>query len=231
MKIIINADDYGMHKDINDGIIKAYNDGVLTSTTVMMNYCDESELLRLRKEAKGIGIGIHFTLTQGFPLTDVSFKRIDGKFDRVKLYNGEFCDQEIKNELRSQLNKMFAFGVIPTHIDSHHHIHLRPRILKIIETLAKEHNLLIRDHNKQIKFIGSFYHKNVTYQHLKEILSINVNQTIEVMCHPGFAGASLFKETSYNGFRAAELSILISDEIKNMFNTLGYVKGTYLDFI
>lgn len=64
-KVIINADDFGYSAAVNAGIIKAYQDGVLTSTTLMANMSGRDGAIQLAKENQGLGVGGHLVLTCG----------------------------------------------------------------------------------------------------------------------------------------------------------------------
>lgn len=68
MRIIINADDFGYSECISKGIIESYKNGIVTSTTIMMNMPFAEESLKLYKEEKGLLLGVHLNLTTGKPL-------------------------------------------------------------------------------------------------------------------------------------------------------------------
>lgn len=64
MKLIINADDFGFSKSINAGIIGAYKEGLISSTTIMINMPCASDAISKWKENSSLGIGLHVNLTQ-----------------------------------------------------------------------------------------------------------------------------------------------------------------------
>ena len=68
MKLIINADDFGYSNGVNYGIIDAFKNGILTSTTCLTNMPGFNHAIQLAKENPNLGIGIHLTLTCGKPL-------------------------------------------------------------------------------------------------------------------------------------------------------------------
>jgi membrane-associated phospholipid phosphatase len=61
-KLIINADDFGLHKSINDGIIKAYQHGCVTSATIVAGGNAFVHAAMLAQHYPGLKIGVHLTL-------------------------------------------------------------------------------------------------------------------------------------------------------------------------
>ena len=70
MKLIVNADDYGMTKGVNLGIIEAHKKGIVTSTTLMVTMPEVEHGLALSKDCPNLGIGLHLNCTLNKPLTD-----------------------------------------------------------------------------------------------------------------------------------------------------------------
>jgi hopanoid biosynthesis associated protein HpnK len=145
-KIIINADDFGLCEGVNKAVVKAHNDGVLTSATIMTNMPAAEEAIRLAKSMPGLGVGVHLNLTEGFPLTkDTCINCLtdsDGKFtlgpDGLLLRSllSKKVRNAVKLELQAQIQWFFDKGLKPTHLDSHKHIHCIPPIFKIVVDLA-----------------------------------------------------------------------------------------------
>ena len=87
-KLIVNADDFGMTEGNSIGILMAHADGILTSTTCMMNMPFAKFALDQAKNYPDLGVGIHLVLTVGRPLVDgaKSYTDKDGNFIRPKDY-------------------------------------------------------------------------------------------------------------------------------------------------
>ena len=66
-KIIVNADDFGLHTEINKGIIKGYQAGFITSTSLMCSAPAFEDAVALARQNDGLGIGIHLTLVGSVP--------------------------------------------------------------------------------------------------------------------------------------------------------------------
>lgn len=228
MRLIINADDFALTKGVTDGIIKAYKEGILTSTTMMVNmpYIDLAK--KYSDENPGLAVGIHLVLTAGKPILNDVKTIVDenGDFYKYKyIYNKEiYMDpKEVYREWKAQIEKFIkVMGRKPTHIDSHHHAHLMWPGLEIIQDLANEYNIPIRQEEYMIKdyefvkFIRNFHEENINIEYFYEDKDSMLNYDIvELMCHPGIVDKELRDKSSYTDAREKELKILLSKELKN----------------
>ena len=64
-QLIVNADDFGLHTLINQGIIKGHREGFITSTSIMPSATAYDEAVELALANPNLGIGIHLTLVGG----------------------------------------------------------------------------------------------------------------------------------------------------------------------
>lgn len=161
-KLIVNADDFGLHPDINKGIIKGFQQGFITSTSLMTSAPAYMEAAELARANSGLGIGIHLTLVGGvapvLPAAQVS-SLVDnsGLFlpDYVafakRFYTGGVKMAELEAELRAQIERALALSLNITHIDSHQHTHVLPIINSLVVQLCCEYNI------KRIRIPGEGY--------------------------------------------------------------------------
>ena len=230
MKLIINADDFGYSKGVNYGIIEAYKNGLVTSTTIMMNMPYVDHALDLYKDNIGLGLGIHFVLTSYIPLTDSPELLgkdgvMDRDFDRIALCS----EKAIEAELRAQLNLLIKKGYKITHADSHHHVHQIPKVLKIMSKICKEYDLAMRtvpeqknwdefDNNIKTteKFEWEFYDEKATFEKFKDIVSQPDVSSLEICTHPAFIDLHLKNFSNYVEPRMMELDVLTSQKAKEL---------------
>ena len=59
---IINADDFGLSPGVNEGIIKAHQDGILTSATILANMPAFEDAVQLAKSYPSLGVGLHLNI-------------------------------------------------------------------------------------------------------------------------------------------------------------------------
>jgi predicted glycoside hydrolase/deacetylase ChbG (UPF0249 family) len=134
-RLIVNADDFGMSRGITDGIILAHRYGFLTSASLMPNMPAAEYALDRLSKFPCLGVGVHLNICGGRPiLSPVKVRSLlgaNGRFHppRVmvrRLWSGRALGSEIFAEFCAQIRWMKERGVVPTHADSHHHLHLYP---------------------------------------------------------------------------------------------------------
>lgn len=129
--LIINADDYGLTPQVSAGIRKAHLEGILTSTTAMMNMPDAAFALEMAAaHCPNLGLGVHLTLTAGSPLLTPKqlptlMRLSDGtRFPREAVLREQAASipaAEVKAEWRAQIERFIQrTGKKPDHLDSHH---------------------------------------------------------------------------------------------------------------
>ena len=67
-RLIINADDFGLSPGVNRGILEAFKDGILTSTTMMVNMEHFDEAVEIAHRHPDLPVGIHLSLLWGPPV-------------------------------------------------------------------------------------------------------------------------------------------------------------------
>ncbi|GAL34979.1 cellobiose phosphotransferase system YdjC-like protein [Vibrio maritimus] len=72
MKLILNADDFGLTESVNLAIVDCIKAGVVKSTTVMMNQPGTAHAATLNAQGLIPDVGLHFTLTSGKPIAEPS---------------------------------------------------------------------------------------------------------------------------------------------------------------
>lgn len=145
--LIVNADDFGRHNLINRAVEIAFRTGILKSATIMAGGKFFDDAVKIAKNNKNLGVGIHFTLANGFPILPPekipSLVTGDGVFYEnyvvflKKYLQGKISHDEIKSELAAQLEKVQRAGINLTHFDSHQHLHHIPGIVEIALELAE----------------------------------------------------------------------------------------------
>lgn len=130
--LIINADDFGLNDVATEGIVQSFLAGSVTSTTLMVNAPATGQAVALAKRHPALGVGLHFNLTWGRPVSapkDVpALLAPDGNFlSRPalagRLLTGRVPKSQIDGELQAQYKRMRDLGLQPTHVDSHQHVH------------------------------------------------------------------------------------------------------------
>lgn len=153
IRVVFNADDLGLHPRIDEGIFRARENGVLTSTTVLATG-KTAPLAATRAQALGIGVGVHLCLTTHLaPAADPStvrwlapggrFRKDWAALSRAWLSRLIPAD-EVEREFEAQLARVREYGVRVDHLDTHQHLHLLPGLTAIVERLAAREGLPVR---------------------------------------------------------------------------------------
>lgn len=147
-ELIINADDFGYTHGVNEGIIRAHRDGILTSATLMANGVAFDDAVERAKVNPGLGVGCHLVLTGGscvaprekIPSLADSQGRLPLSLGALvaRLSLGAIRTQDIETELSAQLEKIRRAGIELTHVDTHKHTHVHPRVMSAVGRVAQK---------------------------------------------------------------------------------------------
>lgn len=174
IKIIINADDFGLTESCSLAIICAFKQGYISSTTMCANGYYFDKALELAKENDLIRkIGIHINLTEGVPLTskikeDTMFccnEEFHGKINRYKPLSFK-QKVAVYDEVKAQIENMKKAGLTITHADSHHHIHTSIFIAPTIFKVLKLYNI------KKVRIHRNIGHINVIKKIYKKLFNL-----------------------------------------------------------
>jgi hopanoid biosynthesis associated protein HpnK len=155
----VNADDFGRSHSINEAVIRAHREGVLTTASLMVNEPACVEAVALAKENPKLGVGLHLTLLQGHsalpPERIPGLVNSRGEFSNSPVGAGMsyFFRRNLRKQLRAEIHAQFekfrATGLPLDHVNGHLHLHLHPTIFKILmedaEKLGIRHLRLTRD--------------------------------------------------------------------------------------
>jgi chitin disaccharide deacetylase len=137
-QLVVNADDFGFTPDVNEGIVEAHLQGILTATTLMANGTAFDDAIRLARRTPTLDVGCHLVLVGGCsPLTGKPYPLT------VARLLAAMAKREIRvyDELAVQVRRTLAAGIQPTHLDTHKHTHLAPPVLDAVARLAGEYGI------------------------------------------------------------------------------------------
>jgi len=148
--LVVNADDFGISRGVNRGIVEAHRAGLVTSASLMANLPSAEDALTRAAVCPDLSLGLHLTLTAGRPLSPP--EQVPTLVDEAgrflvlgqlltRLSTGKVRPSEVARELSAQVDWAIRRGVHPTHLDSHHHVHVHPLVAPIVIRLAREHRI------------------------------------------------------------------------------------------
>jgi hopanoid biosynthesis associated protein HpnK len=149
--ITVNADDFGLHEAVNEGIVRSHREGIVTSASLMACGKAFEDALRRCRSCPELDVGIHLTLVEEQPISPVekvpSLINQDGSMPRSYTafargwLMGKIRERDVRCELDAQINRLLDGGIRPTHLDSHQHVHCLPGVWNITLDIAKKHGI------------------------------------------------------------------------------------------
>jgi predicted glycoside hydrolase/deacetylase ChbG (UPF0249 family) len=146
--LIVNADDFGYSAEVNDAILRAFREKLISSATLMANMPGFDDACRLaQKHELADRLGIHLNVTEGEPLTErirtcATFSASGSALTFVRGSNVFLWPEEaaaLREEVDAQLRRCLKMAIVPTHADSHHHFHTElPIFLPIVPVLKRQ---------------------------------------------------------------------------------------------
>ena len=141
-RLIVNADDFGRSHSINEAVIRAHREGILTTASLMVNEPGLDEAVALAKQNPKLGVGLHLTLLCGHsalpPEKIPGLVNPRGEFSNNPFGVGfrYFFNRSLREPLRAEIHTQFArfhaTGLPLDHVDGHLHLHLHPVVFGIL---------------------------------------------------------------------------------------------------
>ncbi|HNX68860.1 MAG TPA: ChbG/HpnK family deacetylase [Candidatus Omnitrophota bacterium] len=242
--LIVNADDCNLTPKVTEAILKAHQNGIVASTTFMINLSTAPDVVREVLACKKLGLGLHLNITLGEPVAKKalvkSLIRKDGRFKKQAEYLAKKFPpvEEISEEFKAQLQRFVkVFKRLPTHVDVHHHMHDHMPFFIALAALVKKHGLPVRwsrilnepgvrATHKYLKTTDHFYgnldpHTFWTDEVLRHLLFTLPEGTSEIMCHPGWVDDELCAISSLTFPREREYQLFGSRELYRYITQLG----------
>lgn len=150
--ILFKADDFGISLGVNQAIEKAYHQGFLRATSLMVNQKYAADAIQRAQNMPDLKIGLHVNLTNEFcaapadkiPLLAEQNGRFKNGFVKLlwlAIFKHQQLKQQVRTEVEAQINKAQKMGIMPAYIDSHRHIHMIPGIFDVFIELKEKYHI------------------------------------------------------------------------------------------
>lgn len=202
-KLIVTADDVGLHRGMTEGAIRAHREGIVTACSIVANGVAFDDAVSRLREVPSLEVGVHLTLVEERPLTSMTFPRKWTHF----LVRPMSIDA-IEGELRAQIERVLETGLRVTHLNGHQHLHVLPRLFRLTTRLAREYSVgyvrTVVDHGSPSRFLPiaalNFLGRRAKGAntrtigvadagHLRDVVPLldHVDGVTELVTHPGVA--------------------------------------------
>ncbi len=151
IRLVVNADDFGMSPAISRGILRAHRDGIVTSTSLLGNCNDLPAAGALLAATPTLGVGVHLALCGGRSVADPasvpSLVGPDGAFfprgqDFITAWvRGRVSAADVEREIDAQVARIRDAGLTVDHLDTHHHLGFLPVVGRAVEAVARRHGI------------------------------------------------------------------------------------------
>jgi len=211
--LIVNADDFGQSPGVNRGIIKAHEQGIVTSASLMVRWPAARDAAAYALARPQLSVGLHFDLGE-WAYREGSWVPV---YEVTSIEHGESVRQEFGRQLAAFRRLL---GREPTHIDSHQHVHRGEPILSVVHEIAQNLNVPLRHFSRHVRYCGGFYGQGQNGEPYPDGISLaGLAQTLQLLppgitelgCHPGEDGDI---DSIYRLERAQEVDVLCDPRIR-----------------
>lgn len=226
-RLIVNADDLGLSKAVNAGVLKAHREGIVTSASMMVHRGAAQEGARIAQDNPRLAVGLHLDIAE--------WAYRDGAWTLAYAH----CDQDsataVRSECRSQLE---AFRELmrrdPTHLDSHQHAHQTEPVTSVAKELAEEIGVPLR--GRSIRYEGGFYGQSgrgepypegIALPRLVALIETLPPGWTEIGCHPGLG---VTDESSYAHERELEVAALCDPSLRSVLRRQAVRLCSFADY-
>jgi predicted glycoside hydrolase/deacetylase ChbG (UPF0249 family) len=183
-RLIVNADDFGLSAGVNQGIMRAHREGIVTSASLMVRCPAAAHAVEI---ADDLDLGLHLDLSE--------WTYRDGQWVIVyqRVEPGDV--EAVRREIREQLTLFEQLtGRTPSHLDSHQHVHEQEPIRSIARQLADELRVPLRSFSNRVRYCGNFYGQSgkgaayadaISVAALIRLIATLAPGVTEFACHPG----------------------------------------------
>jgi hopanoid biosynthesis associated protein HpnK len=146
-RLIVNADDFGRSRSINQAVLRAHREGILTSASLMVNEACAAEAVEMARANPKLGVGLHLALVCGH--SALPWAAIPGLVNHQNQFsNNAVCAgwryfserklrPQLREEIKAQFEKFHATGLPLDHVNGHLNLHLHPRIFGLLMENAR----------------------------------------------------------------------------------------------
>lgn len=150
-RLVVNADDFGLSAEVNEAVVRAHRDGVLTTASLMVSGECWEEAVELAHRNPRLGVGLHLVLVCGRSVLArehvAGLVDVHGKFSEEAVRAGwryffrRRLRAELEEEIGAQIARFRDTGLVMDHVNGHLNMHMHPTIYRVLMRRAKDWGL------------------------------------------------------------------------------------------
>lgn len=212
--LIVNADDFGQSVGINRGVIRAHEQGIVTSASLMVRWPAALEAAAYAQSHSGFSVGLHVDLGEW----QYRVEAWEPIYTVVAFDDPDAVVAEIRRQF-DVFRKLV--GRDPTHLDSHQHVHRDEPVRSAMQELACRLGVPLRHEAGGVTYCGAFYGQTENGDPLPTAISVEAFIAIlkscatgvtEIGCHPAETTEGLI--TMYRLERIEEMQVLCDPRLR-----------------
>jgi predicted glycoside hydrolase/deacetylase ChbG (UPF0249 family) len=227
-ELIINADDFGMSASVNRGIIKAHEEGVVTSTSLMVRRDGAAQAAAYARSHPKLSVGLHVDLGE-WVCRDQEWSPL---YVVADLQSRSAVNAEVTRQLAAFRDLV---GADPTHIDSHQHVHREGAAEFVLVNVARRLGVPLRHFTDRVQYCGEFYGQEkygveaeeaITVAGFLDLVPRLPRGITELCCHPGDEEQP---GEQYGSARPKELATLCDPRVRAALEEHGIILRSFRD--
>jgi predicted glycoside hydrolase/deacetylase ChbG (UPF0249 family) len=211
--LIVNADDFGLSAGVNRGVVRAHEEGIVTSASLMVHPPAAAAAAEYARRRPGLSVGLHLDVGE-WVYRDGGWSAL---YEVVPAEDVGAVEAEVSRQVDDFLRLV---GKPPTHVDSHQHAHREEPLLSAARRVAERYRVPLRHYTPGVQYRGDFYGQTGKGEPMREAITpdalLRVIHSLpagvtELACHPGDAG-DLW--STYRDERLCEMDTLSDPRIR-----------------
>jgi hopanoid biosynthesis associated protein HpnK len=150
-RLIITADDFGLHRRVNEAVELACRNGVLTAASLMVGAPAVQDAVERAARLPGLRVGLHLVLADG--AATLSRDTVPALVDAHGLFGNNMVRdgfrffflphvrKQLAREIRAQFEAFARTGLPLDHVNTHKHFHMHPTVLSLVLEIGKEYGM------------------------------------------------------------------------------------------
>jgi hopanoid biosynthesis associated protein HpnK len=142
-RLVVTGDDFGARSGVNEAIVRAYRDGILTSASLMVTGEAFDQAVQLARRLPGLSTGLHLVLCDARPASPPETipdlvdgdGRLTSRPGPTGIAHAVFWRRrrdQLEREIRAQFERYADTGLRFDHVDGHHHLHMHPFVFDLV---------------------------------------------------------------------------------------------------